>query len=324
MSKAEALATPVVLIAFNRPEKTKQVLERIKLAAPKQLFVVSDGPRTSFTDDQFRVDQVRELIKQVNWDCEVKTKYASQNLGCRENVVQGLDWVFSQVPEAIILEDDCVPEIEFFDFASKLLAKYRDDVRVGSISGTNQEEIPGDLLRSRYWFSRYPEVWGWATWKRVWDMYEPDLSKWDKSERELVVRKAGNSLSSRRYWRTRFGDVAERRLDTWDHQLAYLFWNKDLLTVIPANSFVENIGFGADATHTFRRPKWRKLQDSRLNSDSPYSAEIEPWDEYDHRVVSHRFKVSFISRLFEVFVRRIPRKALIKLVSVSDNKRFRK
>lgn len=105
------LKTPVAFIIFNRPDLTQIVFNEIRKAQPKQLFVIADGPRTS--EEQAKCQAAQDIIKQVDWDCEVFCNYSDINLGCRERVSSGITWVFEQVEEAIILEDDCFPSSSF-------------------------------------------------------------------------------------------------------------------------------------------------------------------------------------------------------------------
>jgi hypothetical protein len=169
--------TPVVLIVFNRPDPTAQVFAAIREAQPSQLFLISDGPRANRPDDLEKCRAVRAVIDQVDWPCDVQTNYAEKNMGCKYRVASGLDWVFSVVEEAIILEDDCLPHPSFFKYCEELLEKYRDDRRIGIISGHN------NLFGYRrsadsYYYSNIPYIWGWATWRRTWEAYDFNISLW--------------------------------------------------------------------------------------------------------------------------------------------------
>ena len=131
------LKTPVAFIIFNRPDTTERVFAEIVKAKPPKLLVVGDGPRANREGDAAKVAAARAITKRVDWPCEVLTNFSEVNLGCKVRVSSGLDWVFEQVPEAIILEDDCLPHQTFFRFCEELLERYRDDQRIGMISGDN-------------------------------------------------------------------------------------------------------------------------------------------------------------------------------------------
>src|SRR5579871_4386735 len=165
------LTTPVALIVFNRPDTTRQVFQEIRRVRPPVLLVVADGPRRDHPEDEQLCRETRAVAEEVDWPCQVLTEYSDVNLGCRHRPASGLDWVFSQVEEAIILEDDCVPHPSFFRFCSELLSRYRDDARIGTIAGTN---VQGGRKRggASYYFSKYPTIWGWASWRRAWALYD--------------------------------------------------------------------------------------------------------------------------------------------------------
>src|SRR5687767_13684909 len=159
--------TPVALLVFNRPQATARVFEAVARARPPRLLVVADGPRADRPDDGELCHQTRAIIERVDWPCEVMKDYSDTNLGCRKRVSSGLDWVFSNVADAIILEDDCLPEPSFFPFCEELLERYRDDERVAMIRAGNFLE-GRRVASTSYYFSRWFHIWGWATWARAW------------------------------------------------------------------------------------------------------------------------------------------------------------
>jgi len=162
----ETLRAPVAFFIFNRPETTKQVFDRIARARPQRLFVVADGPRAGRVADEELCRRARSVAEGVDWNCEVLRDYADTNLGCKRRVATGIDWVFRNTEEAIILEDDCVPARSFFRFCDDMLARFRDDRVVAMVSGTNY--FPETCERDdRYLFSRHYPIWGWATWRKT-------------------------------------------------------------------------------------------------------------------------------------------------------------
>ena len=118
--------TPVLFLIFNRPDLSQQVFERIREIKPKQLFVAADGPRATHPDDaQKCADARRVTLNIIDWECEVKTLFRDENLGCGLAVSQAITWFFEQVEMGIILEDDCYPDLSFFRFCEKLLDYYK-------------------------------------------------------------------------------------------------------------------------------------------------------------------------------------------------------
>nr|MBA3765731.1 glycosyltransferase family 2 protein [Acidobacteriota bacterium] len=168
---------PVALIIFNRADTTARVLAEIAKARPSKLLVIADGPRADHPDDAEKCLAARAAIDRVNWDCEVLTNYSEVNLGCGARPSSGLDWVFENVAEAIILEDDCLPHPTFFPFCAELLERHRDDERVMMISGDNFQ-FGRKRTQYSYYFSRYTHTWGWATWRRAWRYFDREIKLW--------------------------------------------------------------------------------------------------------------------------------------------------
>ncbi|MBI2355167.1 MAG: glycosyltransferase family 2 protein [Deltaproteobacteria bacterium] len=239
--------TPVAFLIFNRPDTTARVFEAIRRARPARLLVVADGPRSGRPDDARLCAEVRAVIDSVDWPCEVLKDFAERNLGCKKRVSTGLDWVFSQVEEAIILEDDCLPHPGFFPFCEQLLERYRDDERVMMIGGTNYL-LDRLAIKESYFFSRYFPIWGWASWKRAWSRYDIAMKDWERfrSERQL------NSFYSQRFMRsyvTNMFDAAhDNRIDTWDIQWFYSCLFNNGLCAVPRVNLISNIGLAG--THT--------------------------------------------------------------------------
>ena len=242
------LTTPVALIIFNRPHTTRAVFERIRAARPPKLLVIADGPRRDRPDEARLCAAARQVVQEVDWRCEVHTHFSDVNLGCRDGPAGGIDWVFSLVPEAIILEDDCLPHPSFFRFCDELLARHRGDPRVAMICGS---KLLGGLPKdgASYFFSKYPCIWGWASWRRAWAQYDRSASAWPSFRRSEAYR-ALTLPVERAYWERSFDSVHAGVLDAWDYQWTLTCWRTGMLSVVPHCNLVSNIGFGPGATHT--------------------------------------------------------------------------
>lgn len=245
-----ALTTPVIFIAFNRPDPTRVVFEAIARQRPQHLLIIADGPRSARPGETEACEQVRDIVTRVNWQCEVSTNFAPTNMGCKNRIISGLNWAFSLVNEAIILEDDCLPDPSFFPFCDELLERYRDDNRVSMIAGTNFVWRAAPPSPS-YFFSRMTHIWGWATWRRAWSFYDENLSQWPAVRASGLL---GEAFSGRRlihYWTRIFDQMyAGKGPDTWDYQWTYTNLVQNSLIAVPRTNLISNIGFGADATHT--------------------------------------------------------------------------
>jgi hypothetical protein len=239
---------PVAFFVFNRPQVTAKVFERIRAAKPKRLLVVADGPRDTRPDDAALCRATREIVSSPDWPCELLINFAPQNLGCRSRMWSGLDWVFQNCPEAIILEDDCLPCLSFFRFCSEMLAYYRDDARVMHVSGDNFQNGRRRGSAS-YFFSRYPLSWGWASWRRAWSYYDVKVSSWPQAYRQGWLETVLDNRREIRQWEGVFDALYRGQIDTWDYQWVFACWRQGGLSIQPNENLVSNIGVGVDATH---------------------------------------------------------------------------
>ncbi len=243
--------TPVALIIFNRPDCTERVLKAIAKAKPSRLFVIADGPRPDRPDDIEKCIATRAVIDKVDWECEVITDYSDINLGCKMRPVSGIDRVFEQVEEAIILEDDCLPDPSFFPFCEELLERYRHDERVMMIGGIN---FLGNFQTTyqSYYFSLFGGTWGWATWRRAWKLNDPDMKLWPQVQEMGILEKIFPIPEQCNYWKGYFQKVYDGTItDAWDYQWLLSCWINSGYRVFPEVNLVSNIGFREDATHTF-------------------------------------------------------------------------
>jgi hypothetical protein len=177
------------------------------------------------------------------------TDFADSNMGCKRRVASGIDWIFEQVEEAIILEDDCLPDPSFFRYCEEMLTRYRDNERVGMVSGGNLQ-FGRRRGSGSYYFSKYTHIWGWASWRRAWKHFDRDLTLWPVFRDQGLLPQIFETAGEQDYWRNSFQWVHEGSLDTWDVSWTFTAITHGLLQVVPNVNLISNIGFGANATHT--------------------------------------------------------------------------
>lgn len=247
--KSADILPPVVFFVFNRPDTTQAVFSCIREAQPSTLFLIADGPRENNASDAANCIEVRDIISHVDWNCQVFTSFADENLGCKSRISSGLDWVFKHVDRAIILEDDCLPHHSFFPFCRELLDRYQDDERIMSISGDNFQKEPRRTVHS-YYFSRYPHCWGWATWRRAWQHYDADMKLWPYISEEGWLYDLLDDAFAVRYWHNKFQKTYRTEIDSWDYAWTLACWLQSGLCILPNINLVSNIGFDNRGTHT--------------------------------------------------------------------------
>lgn len=241
------LTTPVAFIIFNRPDVTLKVFERIRQAKPEKLFIIADGAREDRIGEAEKCEQCRAVTNMVDWQCEVHTNFAEKNMGCKNRVYSGISWVFENVDEAIILEDDCLPSQSFFRFCQELLEKYRYDTRVTVISGSNHNYL--NDVKESYGFVSRLYMWGWATWKRAWNLTDINMTLWQECRKNKYLKRI---LSPKEYveMSNAFQATYEGKIDTWDYQFCFANYLNHGLDIVPKVNMIRNIGFRPDATHT--------------------------------------------------------------------------
>ncbi len=242
--------TAVLLVLFNRPDATRVVFEAIRQARPTRLYLAADGPRPGYPADKANCREARRVVGAVDWPCEVKTCFREHNLGCGRGPAEAYDWFFGQEEEGIVLEDDCVPDPSFFPFCQELLARYRHDPRVMHITGTN---FLGDRYQPAYsyYFSIHPHEWGWASWRRAWQLYDFDIGRFPEVARTGALRSRYSGRLEYAYRMSKFRSTYGRPgVSWWDYQWNFALHAHGGLAVVPAVNLVRNIGFGPGATHT--------------------------------------------------------------------------
>jgi hypothetical protein len=299
--------TPVVLIVFNRPQQTRQVFEAIAQARPPQLFVVADGPRPNRPGEAERCREVRNICLQGGWPGELHTIFADENMGCRQRVISGLDRVFSQVEEAIILEDDCLPDPSFFPYCQELLERYRGDSRIGMISGTNLVE---NRLKTdcSYIFCHLGSNWGWATWRAAWRRYDY-LANWPEVKRAGLLYEVFDEPRTARWWSQIFDDLYQNTgINHWDYQWFYTSVVNHALSIVPVTNMITNIGFGPDATHTSGPGCWEWYRRSGpIDFPLKHPAAVIPLRSIDTEIQRSVFQPGIAGRALWKF-RRIKRR----------------
>lgn len=248
----QPLNTAVLFLVFNRLDTTKQVFAAIKEAKPPRLYIAADGARESKIDDIEKVTAVRDFITaNIDWKCEVRTLFREQNLACKTAISAAIDWFFETEEMGIILEDDCLPSQSFFWFCEELLEKYNNDMRIWHIGGNNFGST-SKKSRSDYVFIRYPQVWGWATWKTRWVSYDKDLTHFDQSQYALLSMKdtLGLTYNEALSLKERNLQSAAGLIDAWDYQWQAIVNLNHGICVVPTINLISNLGDGADATHT--------------------------------------------------------------------------
>lgn len=277
------METAVAIVFFNRLEPLKKLVARLAEVRPPRVYLISDGPRANRVGEGRLVETCREFMRSLPWNCEVLENFAETNMGCRKRVTSGLDWVFEREDKVIILEDDCVPEPEFFPWAENMLERYKDEPKVLSVGGTNLCPHLCDQTKDCA-FTKYAMIWGWATWRRAWRRNDWDLQLLQRVCDEHHLKKWLGKWRAEWYWRYLLKHVES----SWGYRWIFTHFANSCYCVLPPVNLVNNIGMSdAEATHTLSNPydlakvaeRWR-VPDGRFDGVSPNKA-LDSWVE-DH------------------------------------------
>jgi len=246
---SDPLATPVLFLIFRQPEITRAVFERIREARPQKLYIAADGPRSDHPGEIDECEATRAVVSRIDWECEVHTRFLPTNLGLKKAVSSALDWFFYSEEEGIILEYDCLPDPSFFGFCQVMLERYRTDSRVFSITGNN---IQAEFQRGDgdYYFSRFTAVWGWATWRRSWELWRPSLEDFEVFLQGKVIESVVSDQKGQEFWVKTF-EAVHRGINTttWAFCLIYAQLKQGGYCVVPNRNLIKNIGFGPGGTN---------------------------------------------------------------------------
>jgi hypothetical protein len=249
MKQPKSFDVPLLLIIYNRPQFTDRLLAIIAAIRPSVLFIAADAPSDDPTD-QIKCMQAREIVKKINWDCHLETKFSDVHMGVRNGPYNAIMWFFSKVDRGIILEDDIMPSDDFFWFCLEMLEKYEDDKRIMLISGCNFQAAE-KRREDVYFFSKTCTTWGWASWKRAIQNYDINLESFPYFKKQQKYKNVSDNWWVQKYWMHKFEDIYEKRqLNSWDWPFYYHIWFQNGLSIIPGVNLVSNIGIGNEATHT--------------------------------------------------------------------------
>lgn len=275
---------PVVIIVYNRADKAARLLQCLCQVKPNLLYIIADGPKDD--NDFLKCETTRKVFDGIDWQCQVNRIFSDINLGCAKRIPTGLNEVFETEESCIILEDDCIPNLDFFKFCDELLEKYRYDTRIGQISGSNPLG-KYDCGNCSYTFSKWGSIWGWATWKRAWRNYDLEIKMWDderiKSLLAATLRPCVYEIRKEIY---DFHCYHTEAVTTWDYQWTFCRSINNQLAVVPNVNLVINIGEGQDSTHTSNVPEVAKKAYKIKNPLSHPNYVIE--DVQFDRIIEHR------------------------------------
>lgn len=246
----------VALIFFNRPECLRQTFGAIASARPSRLYLIQDGARDNKPSDEAKVEECRQIVDNIDWECEVHKLYSPTNLGCGMRVYSGISEVFKTEEKLVIIEDDIVIGESFLPFCKEMLDRYADDERIGMISGMNHLGVYQDCPYDYFFSSQGGAIWGWATWRRVWEKIDWSL---ECADDKYVIKIIEKSLYGNDYARQVKENLIEKRQlflqgtkqTSWSFQFGFTTCIAQYrLNIVPKVNLISNIGNTSESVHT--------------------------------------------------------------------------
>jgi len=256
--------TPILVIIFNRPDFAQRIYDVLNELKPTKLYIISDGGRNEKEKKEVKLS--REIFNTINWNCQVFYNYSDENLGLRNRISGGISWAFESEDKLIILEDDCIPHLDFFKFCSELLVKYKDDERIMTLNGCNMNSSISEESKESYFFSKYTNSWGWATWKRAWALYDSNLEGLDNFN--LFKRALYNlpfRFRSTIYWKYKLNEVKQSRINSWAFRWMFSLWINNGLAIVPKTNLIQNIGNDERSSNTKGNLHFINIKTASLN-----------------------------------------------------------
>lgn len=279
--------SPILLLIFNRLDTTKEVLAAIAKVKPKRLYISGDSPRSGKIDsngiaESTKVKECRDFVlNNINWECEVKTRFLDEHLGCKHSLSSAILWFFSNEKQGIILEDDDVGNESFFRFCDEMLELYKDNPQISMVSGWSALDFAPKAkasLKESYFFSKYNHIWGFASWARAWEKYELENENFEADFAKIPF----DSDDERKYWHRTFKSYYDGEIDTWDYPMSFCNWKQGMLCIYPKENMIQNIGLNrADAAHTTGESKFETMATYEMSFPLIHPKEIKRNVEID-------------------------------------------
>ncbi len=250
------LNTSVLLITYKRLDTTLKVLETIAAVQPRKLYIASNAPNPLKEDDTEKVMQVRTILEEkITWPCQVQKLYRTEHLYAKNSIWTAIKWFFENEEEGIVLEDDVFPDPSFYFYCEDLLNRYRNDERIRFINGCNFGYK--GIHEESYGFTRFMNMWGWASWRRSINIVDSDMVAWkklpDKNKflEHVIDEQSPNTKGIFvEYFRTLFDDITSSKIESWDYPCIFSNFLTNTFSIFPSRNLIKNLGFNNDGTHT--------------------------------------------------------------------------
>ena len=230
--------TGIALFAYNRPSHLRRVLIALEDYNIKKVEIFVDGPKNK--KDIICQNEIMFMLK-TNNKIKFKIHRSKKNKGLAKSIEFGMNYMSNKYLNFIVLEDDCIPRKQFFNFIIKCIDVYkkRDDIQ--AICGYQLPElhIKKDKILKSILLRNFMS-WGWATWSQKYKEYKKNHNKFKIKKSPIINTIEKLKINKKNVW----------TLDL----IKYCFLKKKYF-IFPNKSQIKNIGFdgsGINSNFTFK------------------------------------------------------------------------
>ena len=301
---------PVLIIFFCRDKQLKKVFDSVKQARPSKLYLYQDGARPERQDDVDGIDKCRKIVsdENIDWECTVYRLYQEKNYGCDPSEYMAQKWMFETEEMGIVLEDDDVPAQSFFSFCRELLIKYKDDTRINMICGMNNLEKT-DWCPYSYLFTTSGSITGWASWKRVIDMWESQIPNLNDEYYKNTFCKKHKQLYAPKQALEHYKQCNASGIEYYEAIMGANLLSNNMLNIVPTLNQISNIGVVENATHSVATTKMMPKGIRKIFFMKTYELEF-PLKHPPFVIEDVKFKKEWNKIMGTGFFRRIYRKII--------------
>jgi hypothetical protein len=276
---------PILITIYNRSDVTLELLKILEVIQPKYLYISADGPKIDNKLDEDLCNKTRSIFLNLNWECDIKYNFSNYNKGCKFSIIDGINWFFDNVEYGIILEDDCIPNESFFYYCKELLEKYKNNNEIFHINGSNFQGNYESFMNESYYFTKYINIWGWATWRRSWLKFDINMKNFLNFNIKNFDKKSFSKYAQYHLYKS-FEDSYYNNTNNWGTQWIFAIIYYNGITITPKFNLVKNIGTHNNPTHKFLYNRFR----DNIKTVNLFFPLIHPKFSINHKIDRLNFK----------------------------------
>lgn len=265
--------TPILYITFARPEYANKSFTAIKKAKPKKLYFYSNKARDNKIDEVSRNNEVRSYVKQIDWDCQLETWFREEYVDVFTSIKGAIDWLFENEEKGIVIEEDVVPSLSFFEYVDRTIDRYRATKDIWIVSGNNA--VP-ECFPKGYscCLTRWADIYGWASWREVWCSVDWKMSQWPKYKQSRDMRRYWGSwpmyFFMKQFYKKFYKAITSSDYAPWDSIFLFSMRFNNGYCLTPFTNLCQDIG-SVGANHN-------QGESSSLSELGPGSENVEVFD----------------------------------------------